>query len=252
MGRRTILLIAAVVIAALGATMIFLYVQGVDSRAEAGQQPVQVLTAKKVITAGETVADAQASGKFALTSVPSNDVVPNALVDTTEIAGDIALSTIYPGEQILAARFGAPGTQQELTIPDGSLAVSVQLTDPARVAGFVTPGSDVAIFLSSSGSQDSSSSSTTTTAPNFVRMLLPKVEVIGVGSTTVLSQTTTDSSGNQTTEQISKTILTLALNQHDAEKVIYASNNGTLAFGLLNDKSKVAPDLGVTSKNLFK
>ncbi len=251
MGRRTILLIAAVVIAALGATMIFLYVQGVDSRAEAGQQPVQVLTAKKVITAGETVADAQASGKFALTSVPSNDIVPNALVDTTEISGDIALSTIYPGEQILAARFGAPGTQQELTIPDGSLAVSVQLTDPARVAGFVTPGSSVAIFLSSVASTQSGST-TTGTSPNFVRMLLPKVEVIGVGSTTVLSQTTTDSSGNQTTEQISKTILTLALNQHDAEKVIYASNNGTLAFGLLNDKSKVSPDLGVTSKNLFK
>lgn len=251
MGRRTILLIAAVVIAALGATMIFLYVQGVDNRAVAGQQPVQVLTAKKVITAGETVADAQASGKFALTSVPTDDVVPNALVDTTQITNDIALSTIYPGEQILAARFGAPGTQQQLTIPDGAMAVSVQLTDPARVAGFVTPGSDVAIFLASVG-QGTQDSSGTGTSPNFVRMLLPKVEVIGVGSTTVLSQTTTDASGNQTTEQISKTILTLALNQHDSEKVIYASNNGTLSFGLLNDKSKVSPDLGVTAKNLFK
>ena len=48
------------------------------------------------------------------------------------------------------------------------------------------------------------------------------VEVIGVGTTTLLSTTTTDETGAQTTEEIPKTILTLSLDQKDAEKVILA------------------------------
>ena len=41
MGRRTLLMIAAIVIAALGAGMIFLYVQGINDRAQADQEPRQ-------------------------------------------------------------------------------------------------------------------------------------------------------------------------------------------------------------------
>ena len=37
MGRRSVLLIVAVVIAALGAAMVFLYVQGINDRAVADQ-----------------------------------------------------------------------------------------------------------------------------------------------------------------------------------------------------------------------
>ena len=54
MGRRTVLLIVAALIAALGAGMVFLYVRGADSRAEAGQSPVQVLKAVAQIDPGET------------------------------------------------------------------------------------------------------------------------------------------------------------------------------------------------------
>ncbi|MGH3471611.1 MAG: RcpC/CpaB family pilus assembly protein [Nocardioidaceae bacterium] len=129
------------------------------------------------------------------------------------------------------------------------MAVSVQLTDPARVAGFVTPGSKVAVFLSSAGS---SGTATAGSAGPFTRLLLPNVEVIGVGSTTLLSTTTTTPAGAQTTQQVSQTILTLALTQKQAQQVIFASGNGTLALGLLNAKSKVSSNPGTTSANLFK
>ncbi len=76
--------------------------------------------------------------------------------------------------------------------------------------------------------------------------------MIGAGQTTVLSTTTTDESGAATTEEIPKTILTVGVDQLEADKVIFASKNGELSFGLLPQGTKVRNDLGVTVSNLFK
>ena len=77
-------------------------------------------------------------------------------------------------------------------------------------------------------------------------------EVVGVGDTTVIAKTTTDESGTQTTEEIPKTLLTVAVDQNEAERVIFAAWNGDLSFGLLNDKSEVKPGPGVTASKVFK
>ena len=76
--------------------------------------------------------------------------------------------------------------------------------------------------------------------------------MIGAGTTTVTTTTTTDPSGAQSTEQLPKTLLTLAVSQQEAEKVLYAGGSGALAFGLLNEDSQVAPSQGVNKSNLFR
>jgi pilus assembly protein CpaB len=252
MGRRSVLLIVAVVIAALGAAMVFLYVQGINDRAVADQTPVQVLAATDQIEAGETIEAAQAAGKLNLVDVPRANVLPGALTTTDALTGEIALTTIFKGEQILPGRFGISGSQQSLTIPDGNIAISIQLDDPARVAGFINPGSDVVIFTDlSSGAATTAEAAAAASGTGNVRVLLPKVQVIGVGATTVLSTTTTDPTGTETVEQIARTILTLSVSQDQAERVIYANENSKLTLGLLNDKSKVRPGPGVSGANLF-
>jgi pilus assembly protein CpaB len=73
-----------------------------------------------------------------------------------------------------------------------------------------------------------------------------------VGDTTVVSTTKTDEdTGEQTTEEVPRTLLTLAVDQAEAEKVIYASVNGDLAFALLTDKSTVKPGRGVTANDFL-
>ena len=62
MGRRTVLLIVAAMIAALGTTMVFLYVRGVDARADEKYDAVEVLRAVELIPPGETLGEAQAAG----------------------------------------------------------------------------------------------------------------------------------------------------------------------------------------------
>ena len=245
MGRRTVLLIVAALIAALGAGMVFLYVRGADSRAEAGQAPVQVLKAVAQIDPGETMAAAQAAGKIQLGNVPRAQVLAGAVNSTSGLDDKVALGTIYPKEQIISAKFGSSGEQSVLTIPDGDIAISLTLSDTGRVAGFVNPGASVAIFAT--GTQAGSADATDTT-----RLLLPKVQVIAVGATTVVSSTTTTETGAQTTEQLPKTLFTVAVSQAEAERLLFASTHGELTFALLNDKSTVKSGPGVTSSNLYR
>lgn len=244
MDRRKILLIVAVLVAALGATMVFLYVRTADNRAEERFVTVDVLRATAPIAPGETIEDAQAAGKLALQATPNDQVLAGAQTTTDALTGRVALTTIYPGEQIIDSKFGETSSvQSSLQIPEGKIAISVNLTDPARVAGFVNPGSNVAVFLNSTDETD---------GKPYTRMLLGRVTVLGVGSTTPVSTTTTDETGVATTEQLPRTLLTLSLDQTEAERVLYAQSNGELAFALLTDTSTVAPGPAVTAADLFR
>jgi pilus assembly protein CpaB len=237
-------MVVAVLVAALGSALVFLYTKGADTRAEKKFDTTEVLEATAVINPGEKIEDAQAAGKLALKSVSKDALLDGYQTTTDPLAGNVALGTIFPGEQIIAAKWGASAAvQSSLQIPDGMMAASINLTDPGRVAGFVNPGSQVAVFASGTDP---------TSGQPFTRLLLDRVTVLGVGSTTPVSTTTTDQSGASTTEQLPRTLITLALTQPQVEKVTFAAANGELSFALLTDKSAVQPDTGMDATQLFK
>lgn len=246
MGRRTLLLLAALVVAALGTTGVFLYVNGIDERAAADYEVVEVLVATTPIAIGTTAQAAQDGGALELRPFLRKSVegLP-ALSDITGIAGKVALAPIAAGSPILETQFGASGQTSALPIPEGKLAVSVQLGDPARVAGFVGPGSHVAVFLTTVQTSGSAVGQEST------RVLLPDVEVIAAGATTVVTTTTQTGDAAQT-EQLPKAILTLAVDQVEAQKVVYGSQHGQMYFGLLTATSKVDKGAdGTNADNLF-
>ncbi|CAA9330964.1 MAG: hypothetical protein AVDCRST_MAG72-324 [uncultured Nocardioidaceae bacterium] len=252
MGRRTVLLVVAALIAALGTSLVFLYVRGVDARADQKYDAVQVLQAVKVIEPGETLDQAKSAGKIAEGSVAQGQVLSGVLTNTVDMGSKVALTKIFPGEQIVSAKFGDPGDQEVLTIPEKKMAISVNLTDPSRVAGFVTPGAEVAVFVSAEPELILPDGEKRP-LPEYTRILLPRVQVVGVGDTTVVSQTTVSGDGEeQTTEEVPKTLLTLAVDQAEAERVIYAAKNGEVAFALLTEDSVVKAADPVTAENVFE
>jgi len=237
MARRGVLLTVAAVVAALGTALVFMYVRSADARVASEYDSVDVLLATKVISPGESVDSAAAAGKFQLKPVPRNQRLAGVLTDTNSLVGKVATTTIYPGEQIIASKFGGAAESSVLPIPQDLMAISVNLTDPARVAGFVTPGSEVAIFMTTEG---------------LSRLLLPRVQVLGVGSTAPGTTTKTAEDGTSTIEQLPNALLTIAVTKEQAEKVLYAAHNGEVAFGLLTKESEVPKGLGVTFQNLFQ
>jgi pilus assembly protein CpaB len=258
MDRRRLLLILAVFVAVIGTALVFLYMKGADSRAQKKLDNVSVLKATQDITAGETYDAALAAGKMSLQPVPKNQLITGYQTSTTALKGKIASVPIFTGQQIITNQFGTSVqvSNSSLAIPAGMMAISVNLTDPDRVAGNIQNGSEVAIFVTGqlvAASNPASGAAASTI--QTTRLLLPKVTVLNVGSPQPpTTSTKTDPNGTQTTEQLPRTLLTIAVTQKEAQKVIVASKALDLTFGLLTSNSKVqsAPGTSTLITSLFK
>jgi|GEM_PF-500274 len=251
MARRSVLLLVAALIALAGTVMIVLYVQGIDARATKDQELVEVLVATDIIETGESVSTAQEAGKIEKSEVRRADLVDGSLSSTSSIADLVAIGTIYPGEQLIAKKFGSLGDTQSLVIPDDKMAVSVELTDFERVAGFVNPGDEVAVFATPQDLVALLPDDKERKLGDYTRILLTRTPVIGVGTTSVTSRTTKTEDGEQVAEEVARTILTLAVTQDEAEKLIQADRNSDLTFALLTDESKVSDNPGARPGDLF-
>jgi pilus assembly protein CpaB len=240
MGRRSALLIAAVIVALLGVVLVLLYVRGIDERAREGQETVAVLYTTAPIALGTTGGAAEQAGAFELREIPRDAAATGALSDTEPIQDLFSLAALPAGVPVLSSQWGQQGTTSALPIPGNRLGLSVQLGDPQRVAGFVQPGSEVAIFVTGPRNE------VTTTS-----MLLPRVTVLAVGPTAVTTTSTTQD-GTTNTEEVPNAILTLALDQRQSERIIQAQAEGELYFGLLTKDSRTAPSNGTNSQNLFR
>lgn len=245
MDRRKILLVLAAVIAALGTLLVWLYVRGAEGRAQAQYDSVNVIVATQDIAPGETFEAASQAGKFAKKAVPANVRLDGAQTDLQELDGTVALTTIYAGEQLIDRKWGGTGsvdvTSKVIAIPKGKMAVTVNLTDPQRVAGFAQPGSQVSVFVAI----DNQKADT-----YLARTLLQRVTVIGVGDTSTISKTKTTPDGESTTEPVPQTLVTLAVDQQQAERLAWATTFGTLSLGLVNENTTLSTTPRVTEKNL--
>jgi pilus assembly protein CpaB len=246
MGRRTVLLISSVLIAAVGTALVALYVRGADSRAQAGAASVKVYVANDPIQAGTTAkAMVDESGLLKLETMPARLVPPDAVrdVDTLTSLGSKPLTrAVLADEPLRAAMFGTTAGAQ---IAAKGMAVSIQLSDAARIPAVLDSGAYVAVFA------------TVTEGAPKTQLLLPKVQVLAVGNDIVPGSAAL-ANGKKATQRSSAavpaSIITLDVDQKDAEKLIYASSTGKeLYFALLNgDQKEASPSGGGTDEgNLF-
>ena len=241
MGRRVALLTAAIVIAAIGTTLVYLYAKQANDRAIADAQPRDVLVASALIPAGQSAEQALAAGSLVTESIPASAVADGAVGNIEVLAGQVAIGPIYPGQQILTQLFGeTAGAVTGIQIPKGLLAASFTFSDTARVAGFVNAGSEVAVFLTSPAASPDEQPTT--------RLLLPKVKILAVGATTI---TPPADPTKANPEAPPRATMTIAVSQPQLEKLVFAQTQGELYLGLLNDASEVDPGPGTNADNLF-
>lgn len=238
MGRRSVLLVSGVLVAALGTMLVFLYANNVRQTSYENTEVVAAYVAAAPISVGTP--GAEAVNAIQPTELPASAVPAGAIVDPAEIADGLALVSVQPGQVILASMFGDASAVESLPIPEGKMGVAVQLDDAQRVAGFVIPGSEVAVFATVENADGSFNT----------RLLLPRATVAAVGPTTLVSRTTGEGEATNV-EEIPTAILTLALAQVDAEKLIFGQQQTTLHFALLTPQSVSAPSAGVTEGTLF-
>jgi pilus assembly protein CpaB len=252
MDRRRLLLILAVFVAIIGTALVFLYVQGADKRAGDKYASVEVLKATQNIAAGESYDTALSTGKITLQTVPQNQLNQGYETSTTALKGKVVSVPIFTGQQVISSQFGDghQATASSLPIPKGMIAISVNLTDPDRVAGNVQNGSTVAIFVTGQLTSSAGGAGSSSDAIQSTRLLLPNVTVLNVGSPQPPATSTAtqgDGTAATDTETLPRTLLTLAVTQKEAQKVILASKALDLTFGLLTSDSKIAPAAGTST-----
>lgn len=240
MTRRLGLLAAALVVALLGTAAVFSYVSKVEADVVAGAEMVDVLVAAERMPAGTSAASATKAELVQVSTMPRKSVPEGALTSLDQIGAQTLVSDVFAGEVLLKAKFADQTARTgALVIPKDTIAISVELEDPQRVAGFVVPGSEIAIFATIKkveGDED------------FTSLLLPRVSVIAVGPATLRPADAEEEEGD---DAVTKAVLTVAVTQPDAERLVHAAQTGALWFGLLSSTSKTGPGNGVSNSNLF-
>ena len=248
--KRWVPIILAIVLAVIAAGLVFFYVRGAEQRVIEEQQPVSVLVSTSSIPRGITLGDAVAGGLAEATQVPADMAPAGALSGVTpENAGLLAINNVNPGQILLSSNFTAELPDiTPVNIPDGLLAVSISLGDVQRVGNFLRPGAEVVIFNSYTPAGGAVQEEGEAAADLTTRVLVDRALVLGVGE--VASQPTTNPDGTTTTQPASS-LITLGVDQAEAEKIILASQTGSLYFGLLGDGTEVVGSNGTTAGNLF-
>jgi pilus assembly protein CpaB len=252
MGRRIVAIFAAAIVALVGVTAVMLYARGADARAVASQQPVNVYVAKSLVPSGTTLKDSVQSGLIIKTSVAAKGVPLGALTGVDGSNGTLfALSDIQPGEFVLTDRFGVkPVGTKAIEVPAGQVAVSITLSDPARVGTFLTPGSHVVLFDSFEvvGAKVATDAAATGTQ---TRVLLEDVQVIAMGEASLTPATAPVDGEDVKTAPVAGALLTVAVTPADAVRLVHGIQTGRLYAALRGTDAKI--DLGkvVSQASLF-
>lgn len=218
MQRRVIAAVAAVLLAGIGAVLLYTYVNSAETRAMSNMATTEVLVAAKAVPAGTLGANI---GPFVeLKKLPRIAVVPNALTSTTEVADMVTVSELQVGEQVLASRFAKPDTTTtgEVEVPSDLQLISVPL-EVARVVGAtIQPGDKVALFFS--GDDDGKPA----TALALRDVLVVRVQGSRLGGE--------GGEGEEAAAPTGTEIVTLALKAKDSARVVYAAEHNRIWVAL--------------------
>src|SRR4051812_22074174 len=187
MGRRTLLLIASILVAALGTALIWLYVQGADNRAAAGTTQVQVLVAGNNVKAGQPASQVKPEQRM-LPQTLVNTLGGSLLTDPAQIKG-FTRTEVVAGLPLVRDQFSAEAVAAAPSIdglPPSMVAMQVTLPDPQRLAGLLQPGSKIRVYA---GLQDKNDEK-----KKYAAVLFNSVTVLQAGVPTTAS--TPAASGN--------------------------------------------------------
>jgi pilus assembly protein CpaB len=261
MARRSLAVLFAVTLAVVGAVLVLVYARSADARALQGQQVVDVYVATKDIPAGTSAKSAVDRGWLRKESFAQKGVPTGAL---TEVAGPVtqmvATTDIAAGEIVLSKRFGDQQLgKAAVTVPEGSVAVTVQLTDPARIGPFLRPGSKIAIYetfnakdgKATGARPDGAKLSTDKDDLHVTRVLLPSVEVLGVGDDTLSGSASPQDEQKSGGQGVASALVTVAVSPVDAQRLVHATQTGTLYAVLLGAGAEVKAGQSVLDTTLF-
>ena len=244
MDRRKVLLVVAAVIAALGTLLVFLYVRGADTRADERYDAVQVLRASSRSTPARPSRRPRPPARSRRARCPRRTSCPTHSPGSSRSPARSPSPPSIPGEQLISSKFGATGARHRPDHPQGQdrdldqpdrPGPGGRLREPRRQGRHLHDRHAAPRAAPSAGCSCRTSRSS---APARRRWSPPRRPT---------------PPAPQTTEQLPKTLLTLAVTQAEAERLLFASSQRRALLRPAQQRlARSQPSKGVTSANLFK
>lgn len=243
MRTKFIILVVAVLLGLFAAFAAVNYIESARSTIEAEEQPVEVLVAQQDLPAGLSAEELSAEEYVALVDMPRRYVADGAVSSFAAIEGKLLTVPLTKGEQITSARFSLP-TEAGLAfaVPEDYVAVALPNTAPRGVAGLIRPGDSVVVYATFEPGTELEEAVT--------KLILPKARVLAVGSRITYTPETTEDDADDAgslagaragSDSEIPITLTLALSPADAEKLIFAQEEGRVWLGLLGSGTTEVP-----------
>lgn len=235
MKSRLLMVGIALLLALMSAYGISLYVRSLKAKVEQEEKQLKVLTASENLSIGTSYKEMTSRRMVSFKEVPQKYIVSGAITSPDRIDGQVLATRVNKGEQLTADKFKY-STQAGLSfaIPKDNVAVSIPLDEVRGVAGMIKAGDYVSILATFEDVGDAKKTTLT-------RLLLQKVRVLAVGSIIAPPEgraeekkTLVSAGGSRPTSE--RQTLTLSLSAVDAEKLVFAEENGKVWLTLLPTK----------------
>jgi pilus assembly protein CpaB len=254
--RRMLILVIAVTLAGLTAFLTFNYANTADERAFKDAELVSVFVVKKDIPKGFPGEKALDEGYIARESMPRKFFPAKAVSNAQSLRGQVALAPLSVGVPVVEGSFVEPRLAQESfaqRLEKGMQAVTLAVSDVQGVARLVVPGDHVNMMLTTD--KVAAPNAPAAGGDKETQFVLQNVEVLAVGNSTTLQPGEAAVQPQDLQAGQAKTVdsglMTFAVPALDAEKVVHASQVGSIHLTLVPPDYTPAPVAPVNRGNLF-
>lgn len=259
---RAIAIIVGLVLALVAAFLLWRYVSAADQRAQEGAELVDVFVATGGIPEGMTAQTAVSNRLIELDQLPSDNRPDTAITTYDEISGMAALAPIQDGAILQTGQFGDPTiADADFKLEEGQVAISLQAGIPEGVSGFLDQGDQVGIIAHIGAPLATSEVVLGPDGAPVIATAQPEVDVVTTSKYVTSAEIlaigqriiSTDDEGNQAegVETGGQVLVTLSVTPTDAERLVFANNEGIMHFTLLPEGEELGDTPGATFDNLF-
>jgi pilus assembly protein CpaB len=255
MKMRGLSVVVALVLA-VGATLgVFLYVQGVKKEAKAPiANSVSVVVSKKDIPAGTKLDALITQGAFTTLSVSKDALVQGAVTSLSQLQGRTTNAFVLHGEQISTVRLQGTNTRTggTLGLSEGYQAVTISLDTPRAGGGVVSADDHITVYATFD-----SVSIIRGDVQAFLRGKDPKSATLNVGQYTMVVVAdvrvlrVSGAAAGVAAPTTGDIQLTLELLPEDAQKLIFAQEQGHIWLSLLAPGEKGVNEAPITGVDLL-
>jgi len=225
------MLIIALTLSLITAALVYIYISGIEPQQVPETEYMSIFAAARTIPEFTQIT----ATDIEEIKVPKDLYTEDMVTDKEQIIGKWAVQSIIKGEFVRNARLADDKSLYfSYTIPEGTRAVSMNITEQVNVANLPRPGDYVDVVASFNREEDMHGDQTVT-YPKITKVILQNVKVLALGQDTRLP-------ADKLSEQ--PMTVTLAIRKEDVEKFVYASEFGIIRLALrtAGDESLIRTD----------